>query len=85
MSEAASATTARPTHDTCAQLVELALIVFAGQSGHIVPPETEITLESISGIPALTSMSGSTVTSNDTSAAMTNTKRRIFSRAMAVI
>jgi hypothetical protein len=50
-----------------------------------MPLETDITLESISGMLALTPMSGSTVTSNNASAAMKHAKRRIFSKAIVII
>jgi hypothetical protein len=67
------------------QLVDPAFIAFVGQSGHIMPLETDISLESISGMLALTPMSGSTVTSNNASAAMKHAKHRIFSRAIVAI
>ena len=76
---------ARPIHDPWVQLVDPAFIAFVGQSGHIMPLETDITLESISGMLALTPTSGSSVTSNNASAAIKHAKWRIFSKAMMTI
>ena len=67
------------------QLVGPAFIVFVGQSGHIMPLETVVALGAMFAMLTLTPKPGNTVAKNNATAAMINTKWRIFPRAMVTI
>lgn len=82
MSGSVWAITAKPIHEPGKQFPEPNFIISVAQLGHAMLFETEIAPGIISAMLTLTPIFGSTVERNNTTAAMTNTKRRIFSKAI---